>query len=211
MDYARIVYMHDDGPPTDTKRKHRLLSNVVRLPMSPAWIAVLSHKARGVHPLRGNMHFPSVSEKISDSVENLPNCTISRKKFRFSSAKISDDLLLVINHKWRIPPFSLFQYISPLFRQNYSFLSTFQNFSLFSVNLRVFYMLYVFFVSTYFYHDAFMHHTMHVGLGPTGRPCTRLKGLMRNKKVKRVWTKRDKILSQSAFTQCHASEQIVCN
>src|SRR6218665_3144550 len=30
------------------------------------------------------------------------------------------------------------------------------------LNLRVFYILYVFFVSPYFYHDAFMHHTMHV-------------------------------------------------
>jgi len=34
----------------------------------------------------------------------------------------------------------------------------------FSANLRAFYRLYVFFVSPYFYHDAFMHHTMHVGL-----------------------------------------------
>ena len=33
---------------------------------------------------------------------------------------------------------------------------------LFSANLRVFYIFYVFFVSPYFYHDAFMHHTMHV-------------------------------------------------
>ena len=46
--------------------------------------------------------------------------------FRFSSAKISDDFflsfLLVIDHKFRISSlFSLFQYISPLFRENYYF------------------------------------------------------------------------------------------
>jgi len=48
-------------------------------------------------------------------VENFPNLTFSRKIFRFSSAKISDDPFLVINHKFRISPlFSLFQYISPI-------------------------------------------------------------------------------------------------
>ena len=72
----------------------------------------------------------------------------------------------VINHKFRISPlFSLFQYISPisLCFKKYSFPPIFTNFPLFSENyLRVFYILYVFFVSPYFYHDAFMHHTMDV-------------------------------------------------
>src|SRR6218665_385300 len=47
----------------------------------------------------------------------------------FIRQKISDDLFLVIDHKFRISPplFSLFQYISPLFRENYSFPPTFTN------------------------------------------------------------------------------------
>ena len=86
-------------------------------------------------------------EKFSDSVENVPNFTFSRKISRFSSAKISDDLFLVIDHKFRIYPlFSLFQYISPLFYKNSP----------------AFYILYVYFVSPFFNHDAFMHHPMHV-------------------------------------------------
>ena len=41
---------------------------------------------------------------------------------RFSSAEISYDLFLVIDHKFLISTlFSLFQYISPLFRENYYF------------------------------------------------------------------------------------------
>jgi len=38
---------------------------------------------------------------------------------------------------------------------------TFANFPLISSNLRVFYKLYAFFISPYFDHDAFLHHTMH--------------------------------------------------
>src|SRR6218665_1964426 len=57
-------------------------------------------------------------EKFSESVENVPNFTFSRKISRFSSAKISDDLFLVIDHKFRIYPlFSLLQYISPCFSE----------------------------------------------------------------------------------------------
>ena len=76
--------------------------------------------SRGVHPPWGHDAFPPVSDfplifkKFSNSVENFPNFTLSRKNFRFSSAKISYDLFLVINHKFRISfLFSLFQYIFP--------------------------------------------------------------------------------------------------
>src|SRR6218665_65347 len=65
------------------------------------------------------MHFPPVSdfppifENFSDSEKNLHNFTFSRKISCFSSTEISDDLFLVIDHKFRISPlFSLFQYIS---------------------------------------------------------------------------------------------------
>src|SRR6218665_925109 len=72
-------------------------------------------------PSEAMMHFPPVSvspifDKFSDSVENFLNFTFSQKKFRFSSAKISDDLFF--SHRPQISNFSLFsllfQYISPL-------------------------------------------------------------------------------------------------
>src|SRR6218665_672165 len=70
---------------------------------------------------------------------------------------------LVIDYKFRISPlFSLFQYISPLFPENYYF-PYFDKFSpLFYTNSPAFNLLYVYFVSPYLYHDAFMHHPMHV-------------------------------------------------
>ena len=57
---------------------------------------------RGVHPSEAMIHFPPVSEfplfpkNISDSVENFPNVTFSLKFFRFSPAKISDDLFTFV-------------------------------------------------------------------------------------------------------------------
>ena len=39
---------------------------------------------------------------------------------------------------------------------------------MFSFDLCAFCLIYVFFSFPYFDHDAFMHHTIHVG--PTGRP-----------------------------------------
>src|SRR6218665_2621504 len=115
--------------------------------------------------------FPLFPKKISDSVKNFPNFTFSRKISRFSSAKISDILsVLVINHKFRISPlFLLFQYISfppistklffpPLFKISPTV------FSKFTCYLAYICLLYLFFVSPYFYYDAFMHHT------GTGRP-----------------------------------------
>jgi len=63
--------------------------------------------ARGVHPSEAMMHFPPVSDsppyfrKIL-RLENFQNFTFSRQNFRFSSSKISDDLFLVIDHKFRM-------------------------------------------------------------------------------------------------------------
>src|SRR6218665_2427383 len=66
------------------------------------------------------MHYPSfrfapIFERFSNSMENLnfKHFTFSQNILRFSSAKISDDLFLVIDDKFRIsrfPLFSLFQY-----------------------------------------------------------------------------------------------------
>jgi len=68
--------------------------------------------------------FLPISEKFSDSIENFPNVTFSRKFFRFSSAKISDDLFLVIHHKFppyfhyfnTFPPISTKLFFPPTFR-----------------------------------------------------------------------------------------------
>ena len=96
--------------------------------------------------------FPPVSKKFSDSTENFPNFTFSRKYFLIF---ISQNFwwLFLVNHKFRISPlFSLFQYISPLFQQNYSFPPTLTISPLFSANLRVFYIPCVFRFPPYFYH-----------------------------------------------------------
>src|SRR6218665_3937734 len=113
--------------------------------------------SRGVHPPpEAMMHFspvsdfPPVSEKCSHSVENFSNVTFSRKKFRFSSAKISDYLCLVIKHKFRISPhiFAISIHFHPPISTKLFFPPPyFTNDPLFSANLRVFYILYMFFVS----------------------------------------------------------------
>src|SRR6218665_427031 len=69
--------------------------------------------------------------------------------FQFSYAKISDDRFLVIDSEFRI---------SPLFWENYYSSYFFK----FFVRFTCFYILFLFFVSPYVDHDAFMHHTMHV-------------------------------------------------
>src|SRR6218665_2212822 len=127
---------------------------------------------RGVHPSEAMMHFPPVSdfppifEKCSDSVENFQNVTFSRKMSRFSSAKISDDLFLVIDHKFRIslcfgtfPPCFAKIIISPLL-------------SKMSPCFRIIHLLFTYFMCISFPpcfdHDAFMHQPMHV-LDASGR------------------------------------------
>ena len=60
------------------------------------------------------MHFPlfQIYLEFSDFQKFFYNFTFSRKISSLSSAKISDEFS---------PLFPLFQYISPLFRENYSF------------------------------------------------------------------------------------------
>src|SRR6218665_2642606 len=118
-------------------------------------------RTRDVHPPEAAMHFrplfqisPLFPKKFSESVVNF---CFFQKILRFSSAKISDDLFLVIDYKFEFPPcFRSFSTFPPYF----AYFSKFP--PLISYNLPVFYILYVFFVSPYFDHDAFMHHTMHV-------------------------------------------------
>ena len=107
--------------------------------------------------------FPQFPKNFSDSVENFPDLTFTEKRFRFSSAKISDDFFpfLATGYKFYMSLlFSFFQFISPYFGQ--IFHSTrFAKLPLwFRTNFRVLYMLSMIFVSPYFHHDAFMHHTM---------------------------------------------------
>ena len=95
--------------------------------------------ARGLHPLWGNDAFSPC--------------------FRFPPC-----CFLVINHKFRIslPIFAISIHFPSYFDKIILSHPTFINFPLFSANLRVFYILCVFRFTPYFYHDAFMHHTMHV-------------------------------------------------
>ena len=63
--------------------------------------------------------FPPVSKKCSDSVENFPSFTFSRKCFWFSSAKISDDPFF--SHQPQIsifpPIFPISKHFSPISRK----------------------------------------------------------------------------------------------
>ena len=105
------------------------------------------------------MHFPPVSD-----FPYFLNFIFSRKSSPFSSAKISDDLSF--SHRPQISNFlllfSLFQYISPLFRENYYFTPAFKNFP---PAFRKIHLLFTWFLCIsfppYFEHDAFMHHPMH--------------------------------------------------
>ena len=111
--------------------------------------------------------------KFSDSAENFPNFTFSPNIFRFSSAKICDDLFLVIHHKFRNPPifpvsihFPLFWeiFLSPYFCKISPYFAKFPSDF---VKVTCLHTLRVF--SHYFYHDAFMHHTMHVLNAPASK------------------------------------------
>ena len=97
----------------------------------------------------------------------------------FSSAKISDDLFLVIDRKFRISPyFACFNTFPPCFGK-IIISSYFDKFSPPVLNkFTCFYILYVYFVSPYFDHDEFMHHPMHVLDAPDrkGTPDRRVKG-----------------------------------
>src|SRR6218665_1669285 len=116
------------------------------------------------------MHFPAlfqispIFEKKSDSVENFLNFTFSRKISLFSFAKISDDLFLVIDHKFRIPPpiFSVSVHF-PLVSRKLLFPPHFSKFHpcFTKIHLLLTYFMCISF-PPYFDHDAFMHHPMHV-------------------------------------------------
>jgi len=111
-----------------------------------------------IYPLVSD--FPLFQKKFSDSVENFPGFTFSEEKFRFSFAKISNDLFLVIDHtNLKFPPlFSFFHPNSTLFRPNLSYPPTLPNFSLWFRKISVFCTCFLWFLfPPYFYHDAFMH------------------------------------------------------
>src|SRR6218665_3744733 len=73
------------------------------------------------------MHFPLFQispvfpRKRSDSVENYPNFTISEQIFRFSSAKISDDLIFSHSPQFFISPYFRYSNIFPPFREIFLF------------------------------------------------------------------------------------------
>jgi len=101
--------------------------------------------------------FPPISEKFFTLRGKFSQFHLFPKKFQFSSAKISDDL--VFSHRLNFRCFSIF---TPYPVKNYYSPSTLKIFPLFWWNVRVFYILCVHFVSSFFDHDAFLHHTMHV-------------------------------------------------
>src|SRR6218665_38837 len=74
-----------------------------------------------VHSLCQTMPFYNKnSRKCLDSVENFPNLIFSKKGFGFLPQKF---LMTFFSHRLQMlnyfPLFSLFHYISPLFRENY--------------------------------------------------------------------------------------------
>src|SRR6218665_220174 len=113
------------------------------------------------------MHFPPcfrffpIFEKFSESVENFPSFTFSRKICPFSSAKISDDLFF--SHRPQISNFPLCFGTFPPVSQKLLFPPYFQNFPL---CFRKIHLLFTCFLCIsfppYFYHNAFLHHPMHV-------------------------------------------------
>src|SRR6218665_54542 len=120
------------------------------------------------------MHFPlfqislSFSEKMSGSMIFCPILPFLNKVLRFSSPHIFAK-----------------QYIFLVFRENYYVHLILEILFLISQNLCVFFTYFTCFsFAPYFDHDAFMHHTMHVGLlmrklgttefntvGPRGKEC----------------------------------------
>src|SRR6218665_2500259 len=102
-------------------------------------------------------------------VSDFPPVFVQTLRKIFIILPFPPTFFLVIDHKFRIVPpifefllyFLCFSIFPPASRK-LLFPPTFSNVPLFSKNSRVFYMLYVYFVSPYFAHDAFMHHTMHV-------------------------------------------------
>ena len=120
-------------------------------------------------PSEAMMHFPLVSD-FPDKFLGL-----CRKFSRFYLFRENISIFirqnnfwwpfLVIDHKFEIFPslFSFFPSNSPLFRPNLSFPPTLPNFPPWFRKISVFCTCFLWFLfSSYFYHDAFMHHKMHV-------------------------------------------------
>src|SRR6218665_476131 len=108
--------------------------------------------------------FPPVSEKFLDFQKNVKNVTFSRKISRLSSAEISDDLFF--SHRPQIlnfPPIFAVSVHFPPVLQKLLFPPTLTNFPLCFTQIHLLFTYFAwYFVSPYFYHDAFMHHPMHV-------------------------------------------------
>src|SRR6218665_2694897 len=113
--FARRTHIHACTPTYVYRDIHTFMHTCINsyIKTSP----LLSHPGESI-PLRPRCISPlfQISPLIFPKIfrlENFQNFTFSRNFFPFSSAKISDDLFLVIDHK-----FSLFQYIfPPLFRK----------------------------------------------------------------------------------------------
>ena len=133
------------------------------------------------------MHFPPVLDfplfsKNFRTLRNIFAILLFPDKFLdFHPPKFLMTFFLVIDHKFPISPlFSLFQYISLLFRGNY-FSLYFDKFPLCFRQIHLlFYMLYVYFerfpLLLTMMHLCMMHHPMHVLDAPVVglhfRPCT---------------------------------------
>src|SRR6218665_2940093 len=113
----------------------------------------------GLFQIQPIFSFQKSFQTLSKISKILP---FPEKFSRFLSAKISDDLFLVIDHKFRISPyFPCFSTFPPVWRK-LLFSPTFKNFPSFrKIHLLFTYFMYISFPS-YFDHDAFMHHPMHV-------------------------------------------------
>src|SRR6218665_3138158 len=118
---------------------------------------------RGVHPSEAMMHFPLF--QISPYFQNffdiqwkiLSILPFPGKNFRFSSAKISDFFYYKLPY---CPCFTAFPPISQkiLFPPK----CTLKLFPPVFFKFTCVYILYMYFVSPYFDHDAFMNHTIHI-------------------------------------------------
>src|SRR6218665_334150 len=132
--------------------------------------------SRGVHPSEAIFHlfqiFPLFSKKNSDSAENFQNFTFPEKFLDFHPTKFLMTDFLFIDHKFRIPPYFPCFSTFPLFRKNYNFPLLLKMsplcFRKIHMLFAYFISLYVYFVSPYFDHDAFMHHPMHALQDRTG-------------------------------------------
>src|SRR6218665_3132011 len=106
------------------------------------------HKFRGVHRPKANDSFPPYLRflPLLRIVQSLGNFF---QLFPF----------LVMDCEFRIPLFPLKCYISPCVRK-FIIPPYFLKFFPYVVKFTCFYILYMFFVSLWFDHDAFLHHTM---------------------------------------------------